>query len=120
MEEIGIVSTVAENVRKARKAAGFSQEELALEADVDRTYISQVERGKRNITVVILGRLARAMSTTAAELVSDTRRIAGDVRARGDRAGLFNALGHYWVFPCLCAMYVRWWGDEWLVLKALV
>jgi len=119
IEEIGIVSTVAENVRRARKAAGLSQEELAIEADVDRTYISQVERGKRNITVVVLARLARAMRTTVADLVSDGRRIAAEVR-RGDRLGVFNAFGHYCVFPCLCALYMHWWGHEWLVLKSFL
>ena len=120
MQDIAIITTVAENVRRARKAAGLSQEELALEADVDRTYISQVERGKRNITVVVLGRLARAMRTTAAELVSDGRRIAEEVRMHGNRLGIYNALSHYWVFPCLCGMYIRWWGDEWLVLNSFV
>jgi len=70
MSETEIIGAVAVNVRAARKAAGLSQEELALEADVDRTYISQVERGKRNITIVVLARLARAMGTTAAQLVA--------------------------------------------------
>src|SRR5690606_5278674 len=50
MSDNEIIEAVAANVRESRKAAGLSQEELALEAEVDRTYISQVERGKRNIT----------------------------------------------------------------------
>jgi transcriptional regulator with XRE-family HTH domain len=120
MQELAIISTVAENVRRVRKAAGLSQEELALSAEVDRTYISQVERGKRNITVVVLDRLARAMRTTAAELVSDGRRIADEARAHGNRLGIFNALNHYWVFPCMYGMYLRTWGDEWLVLKSFL
>jgi len=74
MSETAIIDAVAVNVRAARKAAGLSQEELALEADVDRTYISQVERGKRNITIVVLARLARAMRTTAAELLNEPAR----------------------------------------------
>ncbi len=120
MQDIAIITTVAENVRRARRAAGLSQEELALEADVDRTYISQVERGKRNITVVVLSRLARAMRTTAADLVSDGRRIAEEVRGHGSRLGIYNALSHYWVFPCLCGAYLRWWGDEWVVLQSFL
>jgi transcriptional regulator with XRE-family HTH domain len=71
MNDTQIIATVAENVRRARKLAGLSQEELAVEAEVDRTYVSQVERGKRNITIVVLARLARAMQTTAAALVSE-------------------------------------------------
>jgi transcriptional regulator with XRE-family HTH domain len=70
MNDTKIIVTVAENVRRARTLAGLSQEELAVEAEVDRTYVSQVERGKRNITIVVLARLAGAMHTTAAALVS--------------------------------------------------
>jgi transcriptional regulator with XRE-family HTH domain len=70
MDDLGIIRAVAANVRHARSLAGLSQEELALEADVDRTYVSQVERAKRNITIVVLARLARALQTTAAALVS--------------------------------------------------
>jgi transcriptional regulator with XRE-family HTH domain len=120
MEDTEIISTVAENVRKARKAAGLSQEELALEADVDRTYISQVERGKRNITVVILARLARAMRTSAAELLADTRRIVEGARSRDDYRGLLNALCHAWTIPFMYVSYVRWWCNEWDFLKSLL
>ncbi len=63
-DETGIVAIVAENVRQARKSAGLSQEELAHEAGVDRTYVSQVEGRKRNITVTVLARLASALGTT--------------------------------------------------------
>jgi transcriptional regulator with XRE-family HTH domain len=80
MTDTKIIATVAENVRRARKLAGLSQEELAVEAQVDRTYVSQVERGKRNITIVVLARLAGAMRTTAAALVSET---SDGVRATG-------------------------------------
>jgi transcriptional regulator with XRE-family HTH domain len=70
-QDTDIIAIVAANVREARKSAGLSQEELALEAELDRTYISQVERGKRNVTVVVLARLARAMRTTVSALVSE-------------------------------------------------
>jgi transcriptional regulator with XRE-family HTH domain len=73
MDDLTIIRAVAANVRRARKAAGLSQEELAHEADVDRTYVSQVERAKRNITLVVLARLARALRTTPAALVSAER-----------------------------------------------
>jgi transcriptional regulator with XRE-family HTH domain len=74
MDEAGIIRAVAANVRQARKAIGLSQEGLALAAEVDRTYVSQVERAKRNITLVVLARLARALRTTPAALVSASRR----------------------------------------------
>lgn len=64
-----IIAILAENVRAARKAAGMSQEELALEAGLDRTYVSQVERKLRNTTIVVLSRLARALKTTPDKLL---------------------------------------------------
>lgn len=70
----GIIDVVAETVRKARKSAGLSQEDLALEAGLDRTYISQVERAKRNVTVVVLARIARALKTTPDRLLVAPRK----------------------------------------------
>lgn len=64
MGELAIIKVVARNVRARRKAAGLSQEELAYEAKVDRTYVSQVERGQRNLTVSVLARIAKALKTT--------------------------------------------------------
>lgn len=64
-----IIAILAENVRAARKAAGMSQEELALEAGLDRTYVSQVERELRNTTIVVLSRLAKALKTTPDKLL---------------------------------------------------
>lgn len=68
-DEAGIIKVVADNVRRTRKASGLSQEALAHEAGVDRTYVSQVERGKRNVTVTVLARLARALNTTPDQLL---------------------------------------------------
>ncbi len=58
------------NVRKYREKLGLSQEELAFEADMHRTYISGVERGVRNPTLVILDRLAKALKVKPHELIS--------------------------------------------------
>lgn len=85
MDDIGIIRALAANVRAARKAVGLSQEELALEAEVDRTYVSQVERAKRNITVVVLARLARALKTTPAALVTATAAPRADTGKRKRR-----------------------------------
>jgi transcriptional regulator with XRE-family HTH domain len=68
-DETGIIKAVAANVRRLRKALRLSQEELGFEAGVDRTYVSQVERGTRNITIVVLARLARALKTTPDRLL---------------------------------------------------
>ena len=52
---------VGKNVRVYRERLGISQEELAFRAELHRTYVSGVERGVHNPTVVIIGRLARAL-----------------------------------------------------------
>lgn len=59
------------NLKKYRKAAGFSQEGLALECGLHRTYVSGVERGVRNPTVVVLERIADALNVPAARLLED-------------------------------------------------
>ena len=60
---------VGRNVRHYRKAAGISQEELAHRARLDRTYVSGVERGVRNPTVLVLQDLAGALGVGPAELL---------------------------------------------------
>jgi len=77
-DETGIIATIAANVRRARKAAGLSQEALAHQAGLDRTYVSQVERGRRNLTVTALARLAAALGTTADRLLLPEREVAGE------------------------------------------
>jgi DNA-binding XRE family transcriptional regulator len=48
-------------VRELRKKAGFSQEELATAADLDRSYIGGVERGERNVSLVNIHKIARGL-----------------------------------------------------------
>ena len=59
------------NVKRYRKERGFSQEGLALECGVHRTYVSGVERGIRNPTVVVLERIARALDISPSRLLDD-------------------------------------------------
>jgi transcriptional regulator with XRE-family HTH domain len=61
---------VGENVRAARKALGWSQEDLAFETDIDRTYISGIERGIRNPSLDMLVVLARRLKITPAALLT--------------------------------------------------
>lgn len=68
-EDSSIVAIVAANVRRARATAGLSQEALAHQSGLDRTYVSQVERGKRNVTISVLARLAAALGTTPDRLL---------------------------------------------------
>lgn len=58
---MNILKVFSSNVRKYRKIKGFSQEELAFISGLHRTYISAVEREKRNISLVNINKLAEAL-----------------------------------------------------------
>ena len=59
------------HVRELREALDWSQEQLAERADLHRTYISGLERGERNVSVLNILRLARALKTTPGNLLDD-------------------------------------------------
>jgi transcriptional regulator with XRE-family HTH domain len=61
---------VGRNVAALRRTAGFSQEELAFRADVHRTEVSLIERGKRDPRLGTLVKLARALGVAPATLVT--------------------------------------------------
>lgn len=58
---------VGKRVKELRNKLGISQEELAYIVGLDRTYITSVERGKRNISIVNIEKLAKALNVTLAE-----------------------------------------------------
>lgn len=58
-------------VRSHRLALGVSQEELAARAKVHRTYIGSVERGERNISLLNIHAVAKALGTTAGSLLTE-------------------------------------------------
>ena len=58
---------VAWNVRRLRVARGLAQEALAVDAGIDRTYVSRVERNMENPTVAVLERLAHALGVGIVE-----------------------------------------------------
>jgi len=60
---------VGNNVKRFRVERGLSQEALAFECGIHRTYISGVERGVRNPTVLVLERIARALNVAASRLL---------------------------------------------------
>jgi transcriptional regulator with XRE-family HTH domain len=59
---------VARNIRRLRVTRELSQEALAVDAGIDRTYVSRLERGLENPTVLVLEKLARALSSNIEEL----------------------------------------------------
>jgi transcriptional regulator with XRE-family HTH domain len=61
------------NVAKYRRKKGLSQEALAFDCKIHRTYISGVERGVRNPTIVVLAKIARQLGVSPGQLLDDGR-----------------------------------------------
>lgn len=68
------------NVRRFREGLGVSQEQLAFDAGLHRTYLSGVERGVRNPTVVVLERIATALSVPSSQLLHEAARSRPQVK----------------------------------------
>lgn len=60
---------LAVNMKRLRKERGWSQETLADEAGLDRTYISGIERQVKNPTVTVVERVAKALDSSLGELL---------------------------------------------------
>ena len=68
---------LAENIRSMRRVKNLTQEQLALMAEVDRTYVSQIERGVGNPSLLVLFKLANIF-----EIKTDQLLIESDALAR--------------------------------------
>ncbi|MBO4703755.1 MAG: helix-turn-helix transcriptional regulator [Bacilli bacterium] len=62
-------------IRYLRQQKGLSIEELALEAEVNRNYLGDLERGKRNPTVVVLNRIVKALEIDLSTLFEGIKEI---------------------------------------------
>ncbi|WP_317184019.1 helix-turn-helix transcriptional regulator [Devosia sp. BK] len=76
---------IAWNLRKWRTAAGLSQDGLSTKADVDRTYVSRLERGIENPSVLVLEKLAAACAIHVSQLLTVPE--ANEKRPRAMAAG---------------------------------
>lgn len=59
---------LGERLRKARDARGWTQDELAQKCELHRTFIGSVERGERNVSILNLRAIARALKVSLPEL----------------------------------------------------
>ena len=59
------------NLRRLRVAKGLSQERLALEAGIDRSYVGRVERGSENVTITRLEAFAMVLDVSVAQLFTE-------------------------------------------------
>jgi transcriptional regulator with XRE-family HTH domain len=59
------------NVRRLRQQRRLTQEKLAFEAEIDLTYVGGIERGKRNPSLLVMARIADALSVPLAKLLSE-------------------------------------------------
>jgi transcriptional regulator with XRE-family HTH domain len=63
---------VGSNIRTCRTSAGLTLEQLAEKADLSWPYLSEIERGRENISLDKLARLAKALNVTLTKLVENT------------------------------------------------
>ena len=82
------------NLQRLRREKGLSQEELADLADIHQTYLSGVERGKRNPTITVLQRIAEALGADIQDLVKKRGWRANTYRELG--AGRCRRVGTHW------------------------
>ena len=76
---------VARNIRRLRVRLGLSQENLATDAGIERSYVSRLERGLENPTVRVLEKLARATKADIIEFFSQPK--AGELPPKPLRGG---------------------------------
>jgi transcriptional regulator with XRE-family HTH domain len=66
---VEILKRLAQNVRRLRKEKGWSQERYAFEAEIHRTYVSEIERAKRNPTATVIEKLAKPFDVAPGRLL---------------------------------------------------
>lgn len=64
-----ITARFGQRVRDMRKAKGLSQEAFAVECGLDRTYVSGIERGRRNVSLRNIEVIAKALGTSISNLM---------------------------------------------------
>jgi transcriptional regulator with XRE-family HTH domain len=73
MPGMDIRSVIAANIRKLRTSKKLSQDELAADAGIDRSYISEIENGLKNPSVLVLDKIANALDVKITALFAGYR-----------------------------------------------
>ena len=66
-----IRTKVGSKIKKVRETKGISQKDLAYDADLDRSYIASIEVGKRNVSIISLEKIAKALKIPLYELFTE-------------------------------------------------
>ena len=74
MQERELAKAFGQVLRATREKRGISQEKLALDCDIDRTYVSLLERGLRQPTIAVVFRLAQSLGTKPSSLLAQIER----------------------------------------------
>jgi DNA polymerase V len=75
MSKENLAQNFGRALKELRMVAGLSQEELALESELDRTYISMLERGKKTPTILTLTKLAKPLNVSTLQLLLRTQQL---------------------------------------------
>ncbi len=68
MPRMSVQSRVSRNIQRIRRENDLSQEEVAHRADIHQTYLSGVETGKRNPSILVVERIAKALGVDVSEI----------------------------------------------------
>ena len=67
-----LLKNIGKNIRRLRKSAGLSQIDLAVAVGIDRAYLSEIENGHRNFTIMLLQNLATVLEVPMEDLLKST------------------------------------------------
>jgi transcriptional regulator with XRE-family HTH domain len=70
---VNIQKKIGAKIRTERLKRGLSQESLAGLADIDRTYIPTIEKGERNVSILVLYRICKALGMSVSEFLKDIK-----------------------------------------------
>ena len=101
MMEVNTRAVLADNIRHLRLLCGWSQEQLAEQCGLHRTYVGAIERGERNLGLDNLERLARALNVPAARLLTDLQQQPDRIR---EPLGLYQARSRAGTGACSSAL----------------